>query len=88
MSVSDDDKNALGWLGRQEILTVLMIIVFGTFSVTVAVILILTFTHPEIISSITISGDIDLGRFIDRFDELLMAFLVLLGVSIGAKMKK
>jgi|APSaa5957512493_1039668.scaffolds.fasta_scaffold115603_1 hypothetical protein len=88
MSVSDDDKNALGWLGRQEILTVLMIIVFGTFSVTVAVILILTFTHPEIISSITISGDIDLGGFIDRFDELLMAFLVLLGVSIGAKMKK
>ena len=83
-----DDKNAIGTLGRQEILTFLMIIIFGTFSVAVIVILVLVLNNPSVIDKIIVSGSIDLGQFIDRFDELLVAFLVLLGVGMGMKVKK
>ncbi len=84
----DDDANAIGALGRQEILTVLMIIIFGTFSIAVITILVLVLINPNVIEKIIVSGSIDLGQFIDRFDELLVAFLVLLGVGMGIKAKK
>ena len=84
----DDDANAIGALGRQEILTVLMIIIFGTFSAAVITILVLVLINPNVIEKIIVSGSIDLGQFIDRFDELLVAFLVLLGVGMGIKAKK
>jgi len=83
-----DDKNAIGSLGRQEILTFLMIIIFGTFSAAVIIILILVLSNPTVIDKIIVSGSIDLGQFINRFDELLVAFLVLLGVGMGMKVKK
>lgn len=82
-----DDKSALGDLGRQEILTILMIIIFGTFSLAVIVILVLVLRDPTVVEKIIVSGSIDLGQFIDRFDELLVAFLVLLGVGMGMKKK-
>ena len=84
----DDDANAIGALGRQEILTVLMIIIFGTFSIAVITILVLVLINPNVIEKIIVSGSIDLGQFIDRFDELLVACLVLLGVGMGIKAKK
>lgn len=84
----DDDANAIGALGRQEILTILMIIIFGTFSIAVITILVLVLINPNVIEKIIVSGSIDLGQFIDRFDELLVAFLVLLGVGMGIKAKK
>jgi len=87
-ALEKDDKNALGALGRQEILTFLMIIVFGTFSAAVIIILSLVLTNPGVLEKIIVSGSIDLGQFIDRFDELLVAFLVLLGVGMGMKVKK
>jgi len=83
-----DDTKAIGSLGRQEILTFLMIIVFGTFSAAVIIILSLVLTNPGVLEKIIVSGSIDLGQFIDRFDELLVAFLVLLGVGMGMKVKK
>ena len=83
-----DDAKAIGSLGRQEILTFLMIIIFGTFAVAVIIILILVLSNPSVIDKIIVSGSIDLGQFIDRFDELLVAFLVLLGVGMGMKVKK
>jgi len=83
-----DDPKAIGSLGRQEILTFLMIIVFGTFSAAVIIILSLVLTNPTVLDKIIVSGSIDLGQFIDRFDELLVAFLVLLGVGMGMKVKK
>ena len=83
----DDDKNAIGSLGRQEILTFLMIIVFGTFSLAVIVILVIVLGNPSIVEKIIVSGSIDVGQFIDRFDEILVAFLVLLGVGVGIKAK-
>ena len=83
-----DDAKAIGSLGRQEILTFLMIIVFGTFSAAVIIILSLVLTNPGVLEKIIVSGSIDLGQFIDRFDELLVAFLVLLGVGMGMKVKK
>ena len=88
MSQDNDDANAIGSLGRQEILTVLMIIIFGTFSIAVITILVLVLINPNVIEKIIVSGSIDLGQFIDRFDELLVAFLVLLGVGMGIKAKK
>ena len=86
--MSQDDANAIGALGRQEILTILMIIIFGTFSIAVITILVLVLINPNVIDKIIVSGSIDLGQFIDRFDELLVAFLVLLGVGMGIKAKK
>jgi len=86
--MSVDDTKAIGTLGRQEILTFLMIIIFGTFSIAVIVILVLVLSNPNIIDKIIVSGSIDLGQFVDRFDELLVAFLVLLGVGMGMKVKK
>ena len=83
-----DDAKAIGSLGRQEILTFLMIIIFGTFSIAVIIILVLVLTNPGVLDKIIVSGSIDLGQFIDRFDELLVAFLVLLGVGMGIKVKK
>ncbi len=83
-----DDAKAIGSLGRQEILTFLMIIIFGTFAAAVIIILILVLSNPSVIDKIIVSGSIDLGQFIDRFDELLVAFLVLLGVGMGMKVKK
>ena len=87
MSAKNDDENALGKLGRQEILTVLMIAVFGGFVLIVAITMYFVFSDPTILSKLTITGSIDLGAFVGRFDELLMAFIALLGVGIGMKFK-
>jgi len=88
LSIQDDDKAALGKLGRQEILTFLMIAVFGGFVVIVFTIMFHILANPTIVESIVIEGAIDLGVFIERFDEILVAFLVLLGVGVGAKTAK
>lgn len=84
----DDDKNAIGKLGRQEILSFLMIAVFGGFIVIVFVIMYLILSNPSVVEKITLTGSIDLGIFVERFDEILVAFLVLLGVGLGAKTAK
>ena len=71
MSVNDDDKSALGKLGRQEILTFLMIAIFGGFVIIVYTIVYLVLSNPEAVSNVTITGAIDLGVFVERFDETL-----------------
>lgn len=88
-----DDESALGPLGRQEILTAIIAIILGMIPVTAAIVLILAFSNPG--TTISISGDIDAGRFVDKVVESYDAFLVLLGVGVGgttaamiAKLKK
>lgn len=83
----EDNPKSIGSLDRQEILTFLMIFVFGGFAVIVGIIMYLILSSPELTKQIVISGTIDIGNFIERFDELLIAFLVLLGVGVGAKVK-
>ena len=79
----DDDKTALGSLGRQEILTIAIIIVLLTIPVTAGVTLYVAFTDPNLSQKIEISGKVDLGRFIDKTVESYDAFLVLLGVGVS-----
>ncbi len=85
---TDDDKSAIGSLGRQEILTWLIIAVFGGFVVIVFTIMYLILSNPDIIGTIVISGAVDVGTFVERFDEILVALLVLLGVGVGTKVAK
>jgi len=89
MSAKEQDNNSsIGNLDRQEILTYLMIAVFGGFVVIVFTILYLILSNPSVVEKLIISGTIDLGIFVERFDEILVAFLVLLGVGVGAKTAK
>lgn len=88
MSSTEDNHSAIGNLDRQEILTYLMIAVFGGFVVIVFTILFLILSNPNVVEKLIISGTIDLGIFVARFDEILVAFLVLLGVGVGAKTAK
>ena len=88
MSVDNDNKSSIGNLDRQEILTYLMIAVFGGFVVIVFTILYLILSNPSVVEKLVISGTIDLGIFVERFNEILVAFLVLLGVGVGAKTAK
>ena len=88
MSIIDDDKSAIGRLGRQEILSFLMIAVFGGFVIIVFIIMYHILSNPNIVDTIIISGSVDIGVFVERFDEILVAFLVLLGVGVGAKTAK
>jgi len=83
-----DNNSSIGNLDRQEILTYLMIAVFGGFVVIVFTILYLILSNPSVVEKLIISGTIDLGIFVERFDEILVAFLVLLGVGVGAKTAK
>jgi len=85
MSINNDNTSSIGNLDRQEILTYLMIAVFGGFVVIVFTILYLILSNPSVVEKLIISGTIDLGIFVERFDEILVAFLVLLGVGVGAK---
>lgn len=87
-ATQDDDKNAIGSLGRQEILTWLIIAVFGGFVVIVFTIMYLILSNPAVVNAIVISGAVDVGQFVDRFDEILIALLVLLGVGVGSKVAK
>ena len=84
----DDDKTAIGTLGRQEILTFLIIAVFGGFVIIVFTIMYLVLSNQEVVSNLVISGAIDVGVFVERFDEILVALLVLLGVGVGVKTAK
>lgn len=84
----EDNTSSIGNLDRQEILTYLMIAVFGGFVVIVFTILYLILSNPSVVEKLVISGTIDLGIFVERFDEILVAFLVLLGVGVGAKTAK
>ena len=87
-----DDAQAIGSLGRQEILTFLILTVFVGFIIIVAVILFLVLSSPDVLKQIVISGAIDIGKFVEQFQSLIPAFLTLLGVGIGgsivAKVKK
>lgn len=78
-----DDKNAIGSLGRQEILTFLILTVFVGFIIIVGVILFLVLSNPSIIEKLVITGAIDIGKFVEQFQSLIPAFLTLLGVGIG-----
>lgn len=80
----DDDKAALGLLGRQEILTALIAVVFGVIVVSAAATLFIVLTDPNIGNTIVVSGDVDIGAFVDKMVESYDAFLVLLGVGVGA----
>jgi len=84
---AQDDKNAIGSMGRQEILTGLIFIVFTGFIVIVAIILGMVLNNPETLSKITISGSIDIGKFVDQFQGMIPAFLALLGVGVGAAVR-
>ncbi|MBL4817980.1 MAG: hypothetical protein JKY15_01935 [Deltaproteobacteria bacterium] len=83
MSVQDDDEKAIGRAGRQEGLTMLIFLVFGVVGAGAIITLVIVFFHPELMKNLTVTGTIDLGRFIDKIVESYDAFLLMLGVSIG-----
>jgi len=78
-----DDEKAIGTLGRQEILTGLILVVFSGFIIIVGVILYLILSNPNLVETIIITGSVDVGKFIDQFQQLIPAFLTLLGVGVG-----
>ena len=84
MSEQDDDKSAIGSIGRQEIITGLLIVVLGMVSVGGILTLGFVFTDPGFRENLTISGDVDVGKFIDKAVESYDAFLLLLGVTSGS----
>jgi len=84
MTGKDDDKTALGGLGRQEILTLAIVIVLLTIPVTAGVTLYFAFTNPKLMEKMDISAEVDLGKFIDKTVESYDAFLVLLGVGVSS----
>jgi len=83
MSVDDDNK-ALGPLGRQEILTGLIIAVLAMIPIGGIALMIIGLSNPDLISKIDVTGSIDFGRFLDKVIESYDAFLLLLGVGIGS----
>jgi len=80
----DDDAKALGSLGRQEILTVLIILVLIMIPIGAIILIIIALSNPDVVSKIDIEGTIDFGRFLDKVIESYDAFLLLLGVGIGS----
>ena len=79
-----DNVNDIGPLGRQEILTGLILIVFVGFIIIVASIVYLILSNPEITKTLVIYGDVNIGKFVEQFQEMIPAFLTLLGVAAGA----
>lgn len=80
---NDDEPNALGSLGRQEILTGLIIAVLAMIPVGAIALMIVGLSNPDLVSKIDVTGTIDFGRFLDKAIESYDAFLLLLGVGIG-----
>lgn len=83
MSEEDKDPKAIGFLGRQEILTGLIIAVLAMIPLGGVSLMIIGWANPDIISKIDVTGTIDFGRFLDKVIESYDAFLLLLGVGIG-----
>ena len=83
MGKKDDNDSSVGWISRQEGLTILMFAIFGIVVATAGVSLIIAFQHPDLYQNITVTGDVDLGSFIDKTVESYDAFLALLGVTLG-----
>ncbi len=79
----DDDKKALGFLGRQEILTILIFLVLVMIPVCAVGTLIVVFSHPDLVENVDVSGSVDIGKFVDKVVESYDAFLLLLGVGMG-----
>jgi len=79
----DDSPTALGILGRQEILTILIFIVLMTIPVSAGITLYFVYTSPDVIEKLNITGDVNIGKFVDKVVESYDAFLVLLGVGVG-----
>ncbi len=82
-AIPDDDTKAIGFLGRQEILTGLIIAVLSMIPIGGISLMIIGWSNPDIISKIDVEGTIDFGRFLDKVIESYDAFLLLLGVGIG-----
>lgn len=82
MSQDDNDKN-IGVVGRQEVLTALIIGVLALIPIAAIITLILAFQHPDIMQNLTVEGSIDIGKFVDKMVESYDAFLLMLGVGIG-----
>jgi len=80
---TDDDTHALGSLGRQEILTGLIIAVLAMIPIGAITLMIVGLSNPDLISKIDVTGTIDFGRFLDKAIESYDAFLLLLGVGVG-----
>lgn len=80
----DDDAKAIGALGRQEILTGLIVAVLAMIPISAAVTLGFVYSNPEIIDKIEVIGTVDVGKFVDKVVESYDAFLILLGVGIGS----
>lgn len=78
-----DDKEAIGPLGRQEALTALIIGVLAMIPAAAIVTLIFVYSNPDIAKNLTVTGAIDVGRFVEKVIESYDAFLLLLGVGIG-----
>ena len=79
----DDNEKAIGIIGRQEVLTALIIGVLTLIPVGAIITLIIVFTNPEIVDKIAITGSVDVGKFVDKMVESYDAFLLMLGVGIG-----
>ena len=82
-AIPDDDPKSIGFLGRQEILTGLIIAVLSMIPIGGISLMIIGWSNPDIISKIDVTGTIDFGRFLDKVIESYDAFLLLLGVGIG-----
>lgn len=83
MSVNNDNEKAIGLLGRQEILTGLIVAVLAMIPIGAIALIVIGLSNPEIVSKIDVTGNIDFGRFLDKVIESYDAFLLLLGVGIG-----
>ncbi len=79
----DDNEKAIGPLGRQEVLTGLIVAVLALIPVAAIITLILAFQHPDIMANLQVEGTIDIGKFVDKMVESYDAFLLMLGVGIG-----
>lgn len=82
MAKDNDDKAILS-VSRQEILTGLIWVILGFVPAAAIAVMFVVFQNPNLAESIAVTGDVDLGKFIDKVIESYDAFLLLLGVGVG-----
>ena len=80
----DKDEKAIMGISRQEILTGLIWVILGFIPAGGIAVMVVIFQNPNLVESITVTGSVDLGKFIDKIVESYDAFLLLLGVSVGS----
>ena len=77
-----NEKNIMS-VSRQEILTGLIWVILGFIPAGAIATMIVVFQNPTLTENLVISGEVNLGKFIDKAVESYDAFLLLLGVGVG-----